>query len=475
MMLDPLYDVHNPKFTGTIFRKNEDDIMQNGGLWDKAKILFPCLGGEERFSGKKFIFPSGSQINFSQLNNESTKIIESRFKGLEMPFIAIDEIDQIRFTTVKKLLESNRNSQGLRNRFLGSCNPSCDTWLRKWVDWYLDDDGYVIPERDGVIRYFFLNGESVDDVVWGNSKDEVYHKCKGIMDGLLLKMNEGVVEEEWTTTDQLIKDFVFIEGSLSENKKLTDADPMYKANIAMGTDEDRQRNILGCWNISRTNGNAMVSVDKIEEFFENVEQTTGQKYMSIDVAMGGNDQAVIVIWDGLHVIDVVAKLRIDTPSAFKSFVEPYKNRYNIREDNIYYDEIGVGAILKDYKRAYGINAGSKCIDDDSFDKLKSQLMWQFGSLMKDNKLSIAPNLLEKKFDCGKRGSLTLREIVMHEMKALKIMDTAGKTKMLPKNGSNSMKSILGHSPDFLEALAYGVVHTLGRKKGKPVIKGLGYL
>ena len=467
MMLDPLYDVDNPRFTGTIFRKNEDDIMQNGGLWDKAKIIFPSLGGAEKFSGKKFVFPSGSQINFSQLSNESSKVIESRFKGLEMPFIAIDEIDQIKFTTVKKLIESNRNSNGIRNRFLGSCNPSCDTWLRKWVDWYLDDDGYVIPERDGVIRYFFLNGETVDDVVWGCSKEEVYQKCRGVIDMILDKMNEGVPRKNWTTKDVLIKDFVFIEGNLNENKKLTDNDPMYKANIAMGTDEDRQRNILGCWNISYNSGDAMVSQDKMEAFFSNAEQRDGHITMSIDVAMAGEDNCVIVIWDGLHVIDVIAKNRIETPSAFKAFVEPYIERYKVREDDIYYDAIGNGVVMSDYTRAFGVQANAKPLnDDESFDKLKSQIMWQFGSLLLDEKLSISESLLEKKYNCGKRGRLTLREILLHEIKALKIMDTAGKTKMLPKKGTNSMKSILGHSPDFLEALVYGIIHTLYKRKQK---------
>lgn len=472
MMLDPVYDIDNPKFTGQFFRKNKDDIELNGGLWDKAKTVYPLVGGEPKESALKYVFPSGAVLNFSHLENESIKKIESRFKGLEIPYIAIDEIDQIQFSTVKKLIESNRNSNGIRNRFHGSCNPSSDTWLRKWIDWYVGEDGYIIPERDGVIRYFFLTGNTVDDVVWGNSKEEVYHKCKNMIDA---SWSDKFAEYGMNKLD-LIKDFVFIQGDLAENKELLESDPTYLANIAMGSEADRQRNLAGNWNLSTIDTEQMVSAAEIEEFFTNAEQRTGQKRMSIDVALKGGDFCVITIWDGLHIIDVIARGYIATTSDFKGFINMYIDKYDIQEDNIAYDSIGVGSVMSDYKRAYPVEANAKPLNNsESFQKLKDQIMWTFGSYMLDGKISIDENLLDKMFNCGKRGKMTLREIIQHEMKALRIADSTGKTAMIPKRAKTgvSMKSILGHSPDFLESMAYGIVFALKNKhKKKTHVKGL---
>jgi len=53
-----------------------------------------------------------------------------------------------------------------------------DHALRKLIDWYLDEDGYPDPKKDGVIRYFYkIDGENV----WASSKEELAEKT-GIHD-----------------------------------------------------------------------------------------------------------------------------------------------------------------------------------------------------------------------------------------------------------------------------------------------------
>ena len=51
-----------------------------------------------------------------------------------------------------------------------SCNPSADHPLRTWIDWWLDEEGYPIPERDGVLRYFIRRD---DNFIWGSTKKEL--------------------------------------------------------------------------------------------------------------------------------------------------------------------------------------------------------------------------------------------------------------------------------------------------------------
>ena len=459
-ILDPIFDIENPKFTAQMFRKNENDIMKNGGLFETARDVYPHVGGEEKFTRKMFVFPSGATINFSHLDNETESVIDDRFRGLQMPAIYVDECTQIKFSTIMKLITSNRNGHGIRNRMHLSCNPDASSWLRKFIDWFIDEDGHIIKERDGVIRYFFLAGKTVDDVIWGDTREEVYEKAKAQIDKA---WNPKFEEEFGMTPLSLIKDMTFIEGDLFENKMLMESDPTYLANIAQGSDEDRARNIEGNWNVSSDDSTQMVSRERLDNAFNIAEQRTGTYRMSVDVALQGSDNCVIVIWDGLHVVDIDARGYIESVGDLKAIMDHYIDLYNIREENVYYDAVGIGAVLTDYKQAYPVKPRSKPVNkDESFAFFKDQIMWHFGNLILNDKISFSTAVIQKKFDCGKRGSLTLETILQHEIKALKIDLTSGKTKMLNKP---AMKAILGHSPDFLEALVYGIIHTLIKRVG----------
>jgi len=465
IMLDILYDVRNPKFTANVFRKNLKDLTKGGGLFDKAKLIYPALGGEEKRSALQFVFPSGATVTFDHLENESDSVIESRFKGLEIPAIYIDEIDQVKFNTVLKLIQSNRNSLGIRNRLHGSCNPNVDSWLRKWIDWYINDDGYIDPERDSKVRYFYVYGSTVDDVYWGNTKEEVYQQAKTFID---MAWKPEFADKYGMSRYDMIKSFVFIKGDLAENAKLIESDSSYVANIAMGGKAEIARNFSGNWNV-KDDGEEMIPRSVMEAMFDNSEQRSGRFRLAIDVALLGDDSCVFIIMDGLHIVDIEIRPFL-RPDDLKALVRRLVDKYNIREEDIYYDAVGNGQVLADFKRAYAVQPNARPLNnDESFDKLKSQIMWQLGSLLLDTKLSIDEPLSYKRFDYGKKGKMTVREILQHERRALKIDESDGKTKMLGKKG---MKLILGHSPDFLEALVYAIIHTLEKKKGKSKKKGI---
>ena len=57
-------------------------------------------------------------------------------------------------------------------------NPSRRHWLRTFLNWYIRPDGTVDPEKSGVVRYFYIYGEKVDEVAWGDTKEEFYEKAK---------------------------------------------------------------------------------------------------------------------------------------------------------------------------------------------------------------------------------------------------------------------------------------------------------
>ena len=49
-------------------------------------------------------------------------------------------------------------------------NTNSHHFTRRIIDWWIDEDGHVIPERIGKIRYAKIGGDSVKDIVWGRYK-----------------------------------------------------------------------------------------------------------------------------------------------------------------------------------------------------------------------------------------------------------------------------------------------------------------
>ena len=83
-----------------------------------------------------------------------------------------------------------------------TCNPDPESWVRKFIDWWVDENGYIIPERDGVIRYCFMDGDTPDSIYWGDTREEVYEQCNGIIDSL---WKDSYEELGYTKLEMFIK------------------------------------------------------------------------------------------------------------------------------------------------------------------------------------------------------------------------------------------------------------------------------
>jgi hypothetical protein len=73
------------------------------------------------------------------------------FKGSQVPLIIFDELTGFSERMFWYLLSRNRSSTGVKPYLRMTCNPVSDGWVRKLVDWWIDDDGYPIEERCGVV------------------------------------------------------------------------------------------------------------------------------------------------------------------------------------------------------------------------------------------------------------------------------------------------------------------------------------
>lgn len=461
LLLEGLYDIYNPSFNALILRNERDDLTDLA--FTAEKQIYTDFGSYNRSKDlMTWNFNNGGSLKFSYYAGAFGDF-ETRFRGRQYSYVAIDEITQIEYEKFKFLITCNRNAAGIRNRFYGSCNPDPDSWVRKFIDYWIGEDGLPIEERDGKIRYCFMDGDTVDTIYWGDTPEEVYEQCKHIIDSLWKPEYEALGFNKKT---MFVKSVTFIRGRLEENIALITSDPNYTANLAQQSEEARARDLDGNWNFKRT-GEDKIKMEDMERFFEN-SACTGDNtpYVSADIAFEGGDFMVMWLWQGMHIKDIFVCQgnSQEIESRFKAkLIE-----WGVRQENCVYDYWGVGqAVAGHVPRAVKFT-GTKRPEppfDKSYKNEKSQCAEMLVHAFQDGALSIEPRLLDYKFT-GKKGKYTnakLRDILMNERKCIRHKDNSsvGGFELINKEG---MIKAVGYSPDFFESLIYRMKFEIGKKR-----------
>lgn len=474
-LMEVLKDIKNPDFHATILRNEKDDLQS---LVTDSYKLFSQFGTYNKSQNDMtWNFTNGGWLKFSYYAG-SYQDFKTRFQGRQFAYVCIDEGTQCPYKKFKYLLTNNRNASQIRNRFWITCNPDPESWVRKFIDWWVDEDGYIIPERDGVIRYCFMDGDTPDSIYWGDTREEVYEQCGGIIDKL---WKESYAELGYTKLEMFIKSATFIRADVSENIKLISTDASYLANLAQQDEEQRMRDLEANWNW-KSAGDDMIKMADLEEIFDNAVQVgDGVRRASADIAFTGGDNFVMWLWEGWHCKDLVV-MRLDSQTLV-SAVQAKLREWGVEECNFTYDLQGIGQYFKGFfvdavpfnnqaapvAMTHQEEKGIKFLYKD----LKSQCAFLFYKMIKEKQISIESSLLERKYSGDGFDKVPLRQILQKERKMLRRDDNSDDRgfKLLPKKMA---KRYVGHSPDFFESWLYIMIFSLTKKKHKK-IKGLWML
>lgn len=466
LLLESQHDIENKYFNSIVFRNEINDLTD---LVTTSYRIYNDFGKYNKSKGDMtWNFNKGGWLEFNYYS-DGIEDFKKRFQGHQYAYIGVDEITHMDFPKFKYLITCNRNAHFIRNRFFGTCNPDPDSWVATFIKWWIDEDGYPIPERDGVIRYCFMDGDSIDGVYWGDTREEVYEQCKQIIDRLWKPEYDSL----GTPQDLFIKSVTFIEGKLEENMQLLRSDPTYLANLANQSEEQRARDLEGNWKF-RTAGTGLVTMEHMNSFFTNALQTeTKTRYMTCDPAFTGGDNCVFWIWEGwniigIHVCKKDSKKTIETA---KFLLEQYK----VLEDNFAYDLNGLGQIFVGFfPRAVKFNNIERPSDGSHamFDYLKSEVAYKFIVRFTSGGVSINPDLLNRKYSGKGFKDLPLSQVLMNERQVMRQDETASDRhwKLITKS---EMKKLIGHSPDFWESMMTREIFEIKTKRKR--IKGLGLL
>lgn len=236
--------IHIPNYVGVVCRKEYSQIFDANGPWDEAQRLYPQFGGVGTKGDKpKFKFPSGAQIFFKHSQHASK--VDLYWQGLAGAVIQLDEITQFTKEEFLYIMSRNRSMSGVRSYLRGTCNPDPNSFVRKMIDWWIDDEGFVIQSRSGVIRWFV---HYEDEFHWADTKQELLDK---------FSFNKKIKP----------KSFTFIRGLLKDNKMLMAKDPDYEASMQNLTKAQRMALAEGNWN-EVDNPEALFHRDNINKYRE---------------------------------------------------------------------------------------------------------------------------------------------------------------------------------------------------------------
>lgn len=175
-------------------------------------------------------FPSGMSMGFGYLEYEKDVF---NWQGAQIPWIGFDEVTHFSEQQFFYMLSRNRSTSGVKPRVRATCNPDPDSWVRRFIDWWIDPaTGLAIKERSGKLRWFIRIN---DGFIWANSPDELF-----------LTYGRG--------PEIVPKSVTFIAAALQDNKILMEKDPGYLGNLLALSRIDRERLLGGNWNVRATSG-----------------------------------------------------------------------------------------------------------------------------------------------------------------------------------------------------------------------------
>ena len=456
---------NDPNFSAVFLRNNLGDLKAGGGLIQEAKRLYGDSVTVTESGDPRMVFrKSGAKVDLTHIADQSKKAVEQRFKGRQYDLIYFDEGTGFTWECFKTVCTRNRGSASWTNKIRMTTNPKKSHWLRKFLDWYIGADGYIIEERDGIVRYFFMNGDKVEDVVFGMSKKEVYEQCKTKIDRLLAKVNGKDGKQSW---EDLIMSTTFYLGRMSENVQSLENNKGYLASVAMGG-RDADINLEGNWNVDpEEETDIPISSYAANDIFNGDPKINNDWWITADLATDGKDNFVALVWNGLHIVDIKI-CGNSTPRQNSEMLKELAIKYDIGFSHIIYDGVN-GQYMQDYiAEAQPFYSCYRAVGLDRFstvtlkDECYKRLCW----LINKSCISFSEEVAKRRYVHQKlKNDVSVQCEFVDECTAVRFRDFNGKKKLWSKKEMNALLGN-GRSMDLLDPIAMRLMPLLEYEFGR---------
>lgn len=122
------------------------------------------------------------------------------------------------------------------SQLFATTNPDMDSWVLDFVKWYLNEEGFPDPERNGKIRYFLI----VDDSpVFADTEEELAKDYPN----LCYHINDVTGETQYIPPLSIC----VLLGTIFDNPELIRTNPKYLSSLKAQSSVNRKRLLDGCW------------------------------------------------------------------------------------------------------------------------------------------------------------------------------------------------------------------------------------
>lgn len=462
------------RWRGVFLRNNLGDLKSGGGILDEFKNIYGN-GVSVIESGDPHVdFPSGARVDVTHIADQSRDKVRQRFKGRQYDYIYFDEMTGFSWDCFVEVSTRNRGKGKWTGKIRGTTNPDRNHWLRIFLDWYIGVDGFIREDREGRVRYFFINGETVKDVVWGDTKEEVYKQCKIAIDKKLSKVNTPN-SKVTVTYEDMIRSFTFYLGKMTENTAILGDNSGYVGAVAMSGGRSAEQLLEGNWNVSPDDdAYASISSSEANQVFMNDPMRNGDKWITCDLADVGTDNFVAIAWNGFHIEDILIVNKSE-PRDNAEYMMSFAKEHGIPDNRIIYD--GVRArYINDYipdSEPFISNSQTRGIYGRMFRYLKDECFGRLVEVIKRGNLSIEENIANRIYKHQRlKVQSTIQNEFIEECLVVSFKEGfGGKKALLSKKEMNS-KLGKERSMDLLDAIAMRMLPVLDYAYGEELIKSM---
>lgn len=461
MVAEPSLD---PLFRAVFTRRNLANLKAGGGIVDDFTNAYGDYVDVKTSENPRIQFPSGAFVDCQHIADESPGKLLERIKGWQYDLAYLDELTSYEFTTFSLIGTRVRGKAKWTGKRRGTTNPKRTHWTRKMLDWYIGFDGFLLPDRDGVVRYYYQTGETVDDLVFGDTKEEVYELCKIDIDRKLKKA--GV---SGATYKQMIQSFVFYAGRMGENKASIQNNPSYVGSVTAVGGRRAQQLIEGNFNVDEDEEDKIpIPNDKARAVFTNDDARNGDRWITVDLADVGTDNVVAIFWDGFHIEDVMI-ITSSTPRLNYERIKMFATKHDVPDHRVIYDAMHAAYMIDYMPNAIGYQSSSSPVGLYALqaDRLKDECYLRLVDAINRGQFSCSERVAKQRYiHQGIKEEFTIQTEFLEECSVVRFNETPrGKIKLMTKKEMNKALG-KGRSMDFLDPCAMRMLPVLDLQYGE---------
>lgn len=226
--------------------------------------------------------------------------------------------------------------------------------------------------------------------------------------------------------------------------------------LKAGDKIDIQRQVYGNFEYD-DDPSVLVDYDAVCDMFTNSHAIAGAKKISSDLAMQGRDRFLAAYWEGLR-----CSIEIDqeksTGKSIELDLKELKTRKGVGNTQIIADADGIGNYLESYiNNITTFRGGAAPKNKDEFYNIKSELAWALASAINKREIYI---------QCTSEQEEAIKEEISMCLKRLNVDGDVQKKRLIAKD---TMKQLIGHSPDYLDVLIMGMHPGRKIRRGQRVL------